>query len=81
VNQVLNQSPIIRRKDAERLVLIGRAEWVGSDQLRLVLSHPSNCIGAAIAARGYEWPAGKIPDARELRHIPIVCAEKALRRK
>lgn len=53
VNPVLNQSPTLRRKDAERLVRLGRAEWVASDQIRLVMSDPQNRAAAALAAGTY----------------------------
>ncbi len=79
VNQVRNQSPVIRRKDANRLVALKRAEWVAADQIRLVLSHPANRRDATMAAIGYEWPAGKIITRRELRNIPIVNAAEALK--
>ncbi len=53
VNPVLNQLPKIRRKDADRLVQLKRAEWVALDQLRLILSHPTN-KRVERAAAGYE---------------------------
>lgn len=69
VNPVLNESPVLRRKDAERLVSTRRAEWVSLDpknlQLRLVLGHPANQSAARAAAAGYnavrrnfKWFAG-----------------------
>jgi len=53
INPVLNQSPVIRRKDADRLVNQERAAWVSPDQLRLDLAHPGNQRAAA-QARGWE---------------------------
>lgn len=53
VNPVLNQSPVIRRKDANRLVKQGRAAWVSPDQLRLDLAHLANQRAAA-QARAWE---------------------------
>jgi hypothetical protein len=43
----------MKLKDAEFYVNEGRAEWVGRDQLRLVLAHPKN-RAAAERARGWE---------------------------
>jgi hypothetical protein len=71
VNPILNQSAKIRLKDAERLVRQGRGEWVGDDQLRLILSHPANTAAHERAAAGYEWPAGKIVGKPEMRNIGI----------
>ena len=53
VNDVRNQKRHMRRKDAEHYVKGGRAEWIGSDQIRLILSHPEN-IAAAARARAWE---------------------------
>ena len=53
INSVMNQSPVIRRKDADRLVNQGRAAWVAPDQVRLDLAHPTN-QRAAEQARGWE---------------------------
>src|ERR1039458_2824422 len=64
VNQVENRSPMIRRKDAERLVRLGRAEWVAEDQLRLVFSHPVNQRAAEVAAIGYKLADYKAPPLR-----------------
>lgn len=80
VNPMLNQSPMLRRKDAERLVSLGRAMWVSHDQLRLDPTHPVNEHNATVAARGYEWPTGKIlPTAQEFRNIPVLMPGKLLR--
>ena len=78
VNPVLNQSPVIRRKDAERLVTQKRALWVSTDQLRLNLVHEGNQREAAGAAAGYEWPSGKVVTVRELLNIGVVRPEKAI---
>ena len=78
VNPVLNRSPVIRRKDANRLVAQGRAAWVSADQLRLNLAHPANQRAAARAAAGYEWPVDKVVTARELLNVGVVRPEKAL---
>ena len=72
INPVLNQSPVIRRKEGDRLVNQGRAAWVSVDQLRLNLSHEANQRAAVRAARGYESagiPAhcGDRPNLDELR--------------
>lgn len=73
VNPILNQSPRIRRKDAERLVAQGRAEWVASDQLRLVAAHSANRANASAAAVGYNNAAAAlVRSADELRHVPII---------
>jgi len=53
INPILNQSPVIRRKDADRLVNQGRAALVSPDQLRLDLGHPANQRAAA-QARSWE---------------------------
>jgi hypothetical protein len=71
VNAVENGSPVIKRKVAEHYVLIGRAEWVGADQLRLN-SHPANKRAAAQAATDYglaEMPAhrGDNPNLVQMR--------------
>jgi hypothetical protein len=50
----------ISRKDAEHYIKRGRAEWVGQDQLRLILSHPDN---VAAAARARAWEADYRPGA------------------
>jgi hypothetical protein len=71
--------PVIRRKDAARLVSQGRAEWVAADQLRLVMSHPKNRANAAAEATAYHRAAAMtIRNANELRHVPIVRVQKAL---
>ena len=72
INPVLNQSPVIRRKDANRLVNQGRAAWVARDQVRLNLTDRANGRAAAQAASGYEsaeMPAhcGDRPNLDELR--------------
>jgi hypothetical protein len=73
VNQVRNASPVIRRKDAAALVYFGRAEWVGADQVRLVVSHPENRRESAAAAVAYsEAAAVMVRGTDELRHIPMV---------
>jgi hypothetical protein len=78
-NPVLNQSPVIRRKDAERLVSRGRAEWVAADQLRLVMSHPQNRENAAAAATEYNRAAAVlVRSAAELRHVPVLRPQIAL---
>jgi hypothetical protein len=71
-NPVMNQSQMLRRKDAERLVKLGRATWVGEDQLRLDLSHPANRRAMAIASSGYDMAemrarGGDRPDLKILR--------------
>lgn len=58
INPVLNQSSVIRCKDAERLVNQGRAAWVSHDQLRLDLAHPVNQHAAAQAC---EWERDYTP--------------------
>ena len=81
VNPVLNQSPKIRRKDADRLVQLKRAEWVALDQLRLILSHPTNKLAAERAAAGYEQiPPDRFLNREHLRHVPMVCVDKAIAR-
>jgi hypothetical protein len=64
VNEVRNWDGLMRRKDAEWYVEEGRAEWVGKDQPRLVLSHPDNI---AAAARARAWEAGYRPSAKAAR--------------
>ena len=58
VNAVWNGRALIRRRDAEHCVSDGRAEWVGVDQVRLILSHPLN---VAAAARARAWEREAIP--------------------
>jgi hypothetical protein len=72
VNQVRNASPIVRRKDAQYLVNFGRAEWVGSDQVRLIPLHPANRAEMVEAACAYDC-ASKVlvRSVNELRHIPM----------
>lgn len=77
VNPILNQSPKIRLKDAERLISQGRAEWVAPLQLRLVASHRANQINARAAAVGYDRAAAVlVRSTAELRHIPLIGFEK-----
>lgn len=79
-NPVLNKSPFIRLKDAERLVKQGRAVWVvPDDQLRLN-DHPANRANAAEAAAGYARAAAvPVRTVAELRHIPMVQPKEAFR--
>jgi hypothetical protein len=79
VNPALNGSPLIRRRDGNRLVQLQRAEWVGADQLRLVTSHPINRMNAAAAAAQYARAAETlVKSVAESRHVPIVFPIKAL---
>ena len=72
VNQSRNLSPIVRRKDAERLVRLGRAEWIAADQLRLT-ANAVNRTAAAAAAIGYAAAAAQIVRSeKELRQTPMV---------
>jgi len=78
-NPAMNQSPVIRRKDANCLVAQGRAEWVAADQLRLNLSHYANRANVAAAAYYYNRAVAKlVRSIAELRHIPVVRPEIAL---
>jgi hypothetical protein len=54
VNAVANGSRKIRRKDAQRLVDLGRAVWVAENQLQLIREHPANKKAADQAAAGYK---------------------------
>ena len=72
VNQVRNGSPIVRRRDAEALVAHGRAEWIGQDQVRLIVAHPLNKAEAAAAAEHYHGAVNRtVRSVAELRHIPL----------
>jgi hypothetical protein len=53
VNSVWNGSGYIKRKVADYYAGEGRAEWIGSGQLRLVMSHPKNIAAAERAAKAY----------------------------
>ena len=79
VNPVQNGSQLIRRKDADRLVSAGRAEWIAGDQLRLVMSHPTNRANAAEAATHYiRATKVMVHSVAELRHIPVQKPQEAL---
>ena len=72
VNQTRNLSPIVRRKDGERLVRLERAEWIAADQLRLT-ANAANRASAAEAAIGYDNAAAQmVRSENELRHVPMV---------
>jgi hypothetical protein len=58
VNPVWNGNGRITRKVADFYASEGRAEWVGRDQIRLVLTHPKN---QAAAARARAWEAAYRP--------------------
>jgi hypothetical protein len=81
VNPVLNQSPVIRRKDADRLVSLGRADWVASDQLRLMLSHPANLDAIDKASKGYNDidPKRFVFSGRSRKPTPSMPPKGALR--
>lgn len=79
VNPVENRSPVVKRKEAAHYVSTGRGVWVGSDQLRLVLSHPSNQAKSAAEAEHYDRAVQVlVRSALELKHIPVVCPRIAL---
>ena len=72
VNQTRNLSPIVRRKDGERLVRLERAEWVAEDQLRLT-ANAANRTAATEAAIGYDNAAAQmVRSQKELRQTPMV---------
>jgi len=72
VNQSRNLSPIVRRKDAERLVRLERAEWIAADQLRLT-ANAANRTAATEAAIGYDNAAAQmVRSQKELRQTPMV---------
>jgi len=72
VNQSRNLSPIVRRKDAERLVRLERAEWIAADQLRLT-ANAANRTAATEAAIGYDNAAAQmVRSEKELRQTPMV---------
>jgi hypothetical protein len=72
VNQSRNRSPLVRHKDGERLVRLGRAEWVAADQLRLT-ANAANRTAATEAAIGYDNAAAQmVRSEKELRHVPMV---------
>jgi hypothetical protein len=57
VNPVMNQPSVIRRRDAERLVLRRRAVWLARDTLRL-LSHLADTAAGYDSADGKYSPTG-----------------------
>ena len=72
VNQSRNRSPLVRHKDGERLVRLGRAEWVAADQLRLT-ANAANRTAATEAAIGYDNAAAQmVRSEKELRHVHMV---------
>src|ERR1035438_9529058 len=72
VNQSRNRSPLVRHKDGERLVRLGRAEWVAADQLRLT-ANAANRTAATEAAIGYDNAAAQmVRSEKELRQTPMV---------
>jgi len=70
VNDIRNGRASMAQKDAVHYVALGRAEWVGPDQLRLVLSHPAN-IAAAARARAWEVDSTPNPDDRIARSLML----------
>ncbi len=76
VNPIWNGSGTIRRKKAEHYVLHGRAEWVGSEQVRMLMSHPANRAAAAEAAAAYE-SVKRTMSREELAHLPLANVEIA----
>ena len=70
VNSIWNGTGLIRRKKAEYLVSVGRAEWVGPEQVRMVVAHPENRGAASNAAAGYE-AITRTMTLKELAHLPI----------
>jgi hypothetical protein len=70
VNAIWNGSGTIRRKKAEHYVLHGRAEWLGSEQVRMLMSHPANRAAAAEAAAAYE-SIQRTMSREELAHLPV----------
>ena len=49
----------------------GRAIFMGTDQLRLIESHPKNLAAAATAAAGYEG-VNRTMTLEELKHLPVM---------
>lgn len=76
VNSIWNGAGTIRRKKAEHYVSLQRAEWVGPDQVRMVMSHPDNQAAAAKAAVGYE-AIKRTMTLEELANLPLVRARIA----
>jgi hypothetical protein len=62
VNSVTNDQGFVRRKDAEFFVKEKRAEWVGQEQIRLIMSHPKN---QAAAKRATAWTLEPTPVGRD----------------
>ena len=71
VNSIWNGAGLIRRKKAEHFVSTGRAEWVGANQLRMIMSHPKNVSAGARAAAGYN-DVDRTMTLKELQRIPMV---------
>ncbi len=71
VNSIWNGAGTIRRKKAEYYVSLQRAEWVGPDQVRMLMAHPENRAAAAKAAFGYEAII-RTMTVKELANLPIV---------
>ena len=70
VNQSRNRSPLVRHKDGERLVRLGRAEWVAADQLRLT-ANAANRTAATEAAIGYDNAAAQMVQSKVFRALGI----------
>jgi hypothetical protein len=77
INQVRNQSPVIRRKTACLLVKLGRAVWVSDDQIRLNMEAQENRRDLADAAKDY-CPSGRAFTAQELLNMGVALPHKAL---
>ena len=71
VNSPWNGSGFIKRKKADRFVKEGRAVFVGTDQIRLMESHPKNLAAATKAAAGYEG-VDRTMTLEELKHLPLM---------
>lgn len=71
VNPIWNGGYTIRRKKAEHYVEVGRAEWVGPNQLRMLMSHPANIAAMTRASAGYH-DINRTMTQQELRHVPLI---------
>lgn len=71
VNRIWNGGYTIRRKKAEHYVEVGRAEWVGPNQLRMLMTHPANIAAMTRASAGYH-AVNRLMKPQELANIGVL---------